>query len=438
MISPPPDCEDYRFKDISTDPLTFPTDEGDSAQLGSLESERILFPGIFECLCDPICIVEKKENMGVREVEKTLENRADTMREPCILPDPEEYLEPQPSIDNLQTQLIAYLSAPPTSYSNPETPIEPLDMSLNTTSPGMTRNLSEQTGLSPRRLKGVNPALEPAYINQRLNSTALLPASVSITRAQAGPERSAQSEPPYRNARDAIGHSNSSNSGTARSGNQTRSHSPQVRTRDMPIYPYQSQVHPQESWERAQESWERDPRCMSGYYDPHQVNSQYMAISSSYGENQLHGNVTHGNVNFPRRLDNLLLEQPATYPPNIGYYPTTSNPNKRSYQIMKHEELSPDAGQSRLKYLSLDHARKEKTCSTHNGSHDHTFPRTADYECHYVERIMEAMLDMSVAEDNDGMKRTWETMMRDKDKVEKAAWEMIVSFIDARNPCCYD
>ena len=101
---------------------------------------------------------------------------------------------------------------------------------------------------------------------------------------------------------------------------------------------------------------------------------------------------------------------------------------------MNPEDFSPGARQSRLKYNSLEEARREKSVSTHNSPIDHTFPQSREAECEYVERMLDAMVDMSVAEDNAGMKRTWESMMRDLDKVEKAAWEILVSLILLKTP----
>ena len=58
---------------------------------------------------------------------------------------------------------------------------------------------------------------------------------------------------------------------------------------------------------------------------------------------------------------------------------------------------------------------------------DPTFPANPEEDASYVLLMVEAMKDMSVAEDNDGVIAIWRTAMRDGRKVEKTCWMVLVS-----------
>ena len=418
IFSPPVDDADDLFRAFPFGE-TFNTGED---YPGKIKDEQLLFPTAFyQNYDDPS---EQGENTEIAKVEETRESGTETIREAFTGIDSGD-LGYQSNLDTLGTLSSTNLPPVSTSFSNPETPTKPLEMSFDTKSPATARILSEQSALSAHKLIGVQPSVEPAPISSR-QTPASLSSSVTIARTQAGPERNAQFEQPQRHVRAPIRPSNLRTSVSAGPENLGGSQSPQMLAQDMYSYPYQTQANPPVGWDRVHRS---------GYVDPHRANSPYMGNSSSYSDNVLHGNVTHGEFNFAPLSDNLLLQQPATHLLNTAYYHTKLNSNKRSFHAMTDEESPSETAQSRLKYKSYSQASREQTCSTFNSRYDGTFPRNDASDCHYVERVMNAMFDMSTAEDNGGMKRTWETMMRDKDRVEKAAWEVIVSSVDARNSC---
>lgn len=399
-------------------------------------------------------VAEQEDKMEDRKVEKTPEKSAVTIVETLVVADAGtsgRNLEPPFNYDTSGRIVNKSPPAPPISHSNPETPIAPFEMSFDAPFP-MSRIRSEQITPSSRMLKSSSSSLEAAASNQHQNfhdlptpvtiahklldgthvransfpeSSTSLPASTACI--QAGSEHNLRFETPSRQVRAPFRPSTLRNNVSAvgvGSRYQSRSSSPQVWAQDV------QQQDPQVKLQR-QEGWEHANQLPPGYLTPLHVNSQHMNMPSSCGDERLHGSVTHGCVNSHQQPSNLLLQQPQTQTLYTNYMYPTPNFNQRSYHTMKHEELSPEARHSRLKYSSLKDARKEKITSTHNAVHDPTFPMTDAHDCHYVDMLMAAMLDMSKAEDNDGMKRTWEAMMRDKEKVEKAAWEMVVSFIAA-------
>lgn len=164
--------------------------------------------------------------------------------------------------------------------------------------------------------------------------------------------------------------------------------------------------------------------------------SPHIIHPSPFGEDRSHANMTQENVNLSRYQGGLLLDEAANDFPyaiqqQLLQHPRTSSFDQGNFPNMSmrpesyvSEERHPD-----LKFISLEHARREKAVGILNPRSDQTIPQTDAADRHYVARMVHAMHDMSGAEDNAGMKRTWETMKRDNDKVEKAAWEILVCFV---------
>lgn len=391
---------------------------------------------------------------------------------------------------NLNDIDLTHVPAPPISHSNPETPTEPLEMSFDTKPVEMTRNLSEQSPLAPRIARYANFELDGRPIHQGQNqvpgsaatnapkSRARTPGprsrvgsisgvSAPTARPQAGPEQTNRYEQATRfsNVRQHIGPSGLRNSIVAppehydrppsnasqmypdpvqanvgvpspseqvqSHGNQYRhgfrSQSPQLWAQDQHASPYKTPMH-----------LHNRSNSIGNFTSPDQynTNSPHAIHSSPFGEDQLHANMTQGNVNLPRYPNELMLHQPPAYLPyGTQHLPQTqrraSNFDQNLFQTpnMKPENCPSGARPGPLKYQSLEDARREKSVSTLNSVMDHTVPLSAEDDRHYVAKMMASMLEMRRAEDNAGMKRTWTTMSQDADKVEKASWEILVNFI---------
>lgn len=380
----------------------------------------------------------------------------------------------------------------PAMHSNPETPIDAREMTFDMTPVKMSRNVSEQSPLAARKTPNVKPEPDARPISQDQNqvlqsSTYSAPKSRAgtpgphsrvgsisgisppIARAQAGPEQINRFEPAARfsNVRQHIGPSSLRNSISALSedhgrplssssqqysqsvqvnnsttslseqmqshgsqyGHGFRSQSPQLWAPDQHASPYKAPVQMPNRSNSIGSFTSHGP--FTDMYSTHSPNIQSLPFS----EDRLHGNMTQEHVNPQPYQNQLLLQEAVNYlpyaTPNLSHQRRTPSFERGLFpnMNMNPEDYSSEARQSRLRYQSLEDARREKSVSTHNPLIDHTVPQSAEHDCQYVEKLVDAMLDMSAAEDNAGMKRTWETMKRDVDKVEKAAWEILVSLI---------
>ncbi len=59
---------------------------------------------------------------------------------------------------------------------------------------------------------------------------------------------------------------------------------------------------------------------------------------------------------------------------------------------------------------------------------DTTFPGNSERERECVRIMYDAILDVQHCEDNEGMQKSWGIVMKDEAKIERLAWEMMVSF----------
>lgn len=59
---------------------------------------------------------------------------------------------------------------------------------------------------------------------------------------------------------------------------------------------------------------------------------------------------------------------------------------------------------------------------------DSTFPGNSEREQDYVRIMYDAILDVQHCEDNEGMQKSWRVVMKNEAKIERLAWEMMVSF----------
>ncbi len=104
------------------------------------------------------------------------------------------------------------------------------------------------------------------------------------------------------------------------------------------------------------------------------------------------------------------------------------------YSTGMEEEHSPqEQRHAKVRYRSLHESRMEQsmTISIHNPRIDDTVPLTDDDDRSYVAMMMVAMYCTSHAEDNESMLQTWQNSCHDRGRVEKAAWEVLVSLTDA-------
>lgn len=461
-----------------------------------IQSERNLFSSLH--YDDIFHIEPGEDNtMSTEKFEVYPNNSEETTIKPFMGTADSEHVEGAYFYDTYADFNFPSEPAPTSSHSNPETPTEPLEMSFESKPEEMTRNLSEQSPLAPKT-RHINPELEARPISQGLNQvlpsvasnppkslagtpgphsrvSSISGISTPVVRPQAGPEQKNRYEPAARfsNVRQHLGPSGLRNSISAPSedynrplssssqqyaqpvqtyistpsmseqihshGNQNRhdfrSESPQLWAQNRHASPYKAQMHMHNKSNSTGNFTPHDQ--FSEFFD---TNSSLNIHSSPFSEDRSHGNMTQQNVNPSRYQHELLLQQAPTYPPytnqHVPQHRRASNFEQGHFpnMNMNPEDFSSGARQSRLKYNSLEEARKEKSVSTHNSPIDHTFPQSREAECEYVERMLDAMIDMSVAEDNAGMKRTWESMMRDLDKVEKAAWEILVSLILPKTP----
>lgn len=65
---------------------------------------------------------------------------------------------------------------------------------------------------------------------------------------------------------------------------------------------------------------------------------------------------------------------------------------------------------------------------THDFGNDITFPGNSERERECVRIMYDAIFDMQHCEDNEGMQKSWRKVMKDEAKMERLAWEMMVSF----------
>lgn len=91
-------------------------------------------------------------------------------------------------------------------------------------------------------------------------------------------------------------------------------------------------------------------------------------------------------------------------------------------------------GTKGLRFGSLHEARMDNinTVGVYNSFVDETFPRTDEDDCRCVAKLMVSMFEMSQAQDNETMLKTWRGSMNDKARVEGAAWEILVSPVETR------
>ena len=462
-----------------------------------LQSERDLYPSLHYDT-DPFQIEPGEDNtVSIENFEGYPNNSEETGIKPFMGTTDSEQVEGTDFLGSYTDFNSTSEPAPPSSHSNPETPTEQVEMSFEPKPEKMTRNLSEQSPLAPQT-RHTNPELEVRPISQGLNQvlpsaasnppktragtpgphsrvTSISGISTPIVRPQAGPEQKNRYEPAARfsNVRQHLGPSGLRNSISAPSedynrlvssssqqypqpvqtyistpslseqiqsqGNQNRhdfhSETPQLWAQNRHASPYKAQMH---MHTKSNSTGNFTPQDQ--FSDLFDTNSSLNIHSSPFSEDRSHANMTQHNVNLPRYQHELLLQQAPAYLPftnqHVPQHRRASNFEQGHFpnMNMNPEDFSPGARQSRLKYNSLEEARREKSVSTHNSPIDHTFPQSREAECEYVERMLDAMVDMSVAEDNAGMKRTWESMMRDLDKVEKAAWEILVSLILLKTP----
>lgn len=145
--------------------------------------------------------------------------------------------------------------------------------------------------------------------------------------------------------------------------------------------------------------------------------SDLLGISQKYGTSSQNQQSSHYN----NPLNNL-------------YQHTTSSIDDQLSQGRMEKEGMQGHGTRDLRFGSLHEARMDDihTVNVHNPVVDKTFPRTNEDDYHCVAKLMVSMYEMSLAQDNETMLKTWRGSMSDRARVEEAAWDILVCFTDTR------
>lgn len=120
--------------------------------------------------------------------------------------------------------------------------------------------------------------------------------------------------------------------------------------------------------------------------------------------------------------------------PNYLYQNTASSIRDQILGGNMEQESMQGYGTKGLRFGSLQEARMDNinTVGVYNSFVDKTFPRTDEDDCRCVAKLMVSMYEMSQAQDNETMLKTWRGSMNDRARVEGAAWEILVSLTDTR------
>lgn len=142
-------------------------------------------------------------------------------------------------------------------------------------------------------------------------------------------------------------------------------------------------------------------------------NSVAASPGHNFGAPELH---QHGSIDGAHRRPSESAKA-GTDPPRLDFSGVTK-------EGILSGKLSFD-----LSFESFREARSmNRVMDTLMPEEDHTFPLTPGKELEYVQRMYDAMLDMDMAEDNAGMQKTWKSMLNDDVKIERTAWEIMVSY----------
>lgn len=122
-------------------------------------------------------------------------------------------------------------------------------------------------------------------------------------------------------------------------------------------------------------------------------------------------------------------------PPNDLYQNTTSSIDDQLLGGHMEQDSMHGHGTKGLRFGSLHEARMDNinTFGVYNSFIDKTFPRTDEDDRHCVAKLMVSMYEMSQAQDNETMLKTWRGSMNDRARVEEAAWEILVGLSDTRH-----
>ena len=150
----------------------------------------------------------------------------------------------------------------------------------------------------------------------------------------------------------------------------------------------------------------------------------------SFHDNHLFGiSQKHGTYNPNQQ------SSPYNNPLNNLYQNTASSTDDQILRGRMEEERMQLYGTEDLRFGSLYEARMDNinTDDVHNSIIDETFPRTDEDDCHCVAKLLVSMYEMSQAKDNETMLKTWRGSMNDRERVEEAAWDILVSLADTRS-----
>lgn len=145
----------------------------------------------------------------------------------------------------------------------------------------------------------------------------------------------------------------------------------------------------------------------------------------------------HLSVIFQKQGTSSSNQQSSFYnnPPNYLYQNTASSIDDQHLGGHMKQESMHRRGTKGLRFGSLHEARMDNinNVGVYNSFVDKTFPRTDEDDCRCVAKLMVSMYEMSQAQDNETMLKTWRGSMNDRARVEEAAWEILVSLTDTRH-----
>lgn len=161
-------------------------------------------------------------------------------------------------------------------------------------------------------------------------------------------------------------------------------------------------------------------------YEPQQHEMPKLDLQSSHDN--------HISVISQKHGISSQRSSPYNNPPDYLYQNTASSLGDQLLGGHMKQESMYRHGPKDLLFGSLHEARMDNinTVGVYNSFVDKTFPRTDEDDCRCVAKLLVSMYEMSQAQDNETMLKTWRGSMNDKARVEGAAWEILVSPVETR------
>ena len=157
----------------------------------------------------------------------------------------------------------------------------------------------------------------------------------------------------------------------------------------------------------------RLPQATSHYLSPLQQQNPYQQASSAGRSATYHQ---------PENFNDEEGVEDAEYATSSGWeQPTYRHTQQSGYQLAE-----PTAGQGLL-YKDLKAVKAERKAITRRDIDDESFPTTTADQRRYVKRMLDAMNDMRIADDNVKMQGIWAKQKKNQRDVELSCWQLLVS-----------